>query len=352
MVEVYAEKCPNYSTVTHWVRKFKFGFLSVMDEPREGRPTSVVTEKNVSTVEGLVKQDRRITVKQLASETRISVGSVEKILHDHLNLNKVSARWVPSDSERCEAGSSGHVHVSRNVHIDDEIDGRIAKASAAFGRLRSSVWEREGVSQTTKIKVYRAVVLSTLLYANETRTVYQIYAMRLNRFHLCCLRKLLRASWQNMVPDTVIIEQSGIPSVFTLLRQTKLRWVGHVSRMSDESPPKRVLYGELKSGARSHGGQKKRFKDTLKASMKNFNIDSTLWEFLAQNRPAWREAVTKGAKMHEQQRIHAPKTKQTARKVRANCNPTTHATAAPQLCPHCNRYFRARIGLVSHLRTH
>ncbi|RUS70844.1 hypothetical protein EGW08_021391 [Elysia chlorotica] len=99
MVEVYAEKCPNYSTVTHWVRKFKSGFLSVMDEPREGRPTSVVTEKNVSTVEGLVKQDRRITVKQLASETRISVGAVEKILHDHLNLNKVSARWVPRSED-------------------------------------------------------------------------------------------------------------------------------------------------------------------------------------------------------------------------------------------------------------
>ena len=49
----------------------------------------------MSTVEKLVKQDRRITVKQLASETRISVGSVEKILHDHLNMNKVSARWVP-----------------------------------------------------------------------------------------------------------------------------------------------------------------------------------------------------------------------------------------------------------------
>ncbi|GFR61711.1 transposase [Elysia marginata] len=40
-------------------------------------------------------QDRRITVKQLALETKISIGSVETILHDHLNLNKVSARWVP-----------------------------------------------------------------------------------------------------------------------------------------------------------------------------------------------------------------------------------------------------------------
>ena len=113
IVEVYAEKCPNYSAVTHWVRKFKSGFLSVMDEPREGRPTSVVTEKNVSTVEKLVKQDWRITVKQLASETRISVGSIEKIPHDHVNLNKVSARWVPrlltADQEKERADCCKHL---------------------------------------------------------------------------------------------------------------------------------------------------------------------------------------------------------------------------------------------------
>ncbi|RUS88200.1 hypothetical protein EGW08_004032 [Elysia chlorotica] len=54
--------------------------------------------------------------------------------------------------------------LSRNVHIDDEIDGRIAKASVVFGRLRFSVWDSEAVSQITKIKVFRAVVLSTLLH--------------------------------------------------------------------------------------------------------------------------------------------------------------------------------------------
>ncbi|GFR72789.1 transposase [Elysia marginata] len=94
MVQVYAEKCPNYSTVTHWVRKFKSGFLSVFDEHREGRPPSVVTENKVSTVKKLIMQDRRITVKQIAFETKISIGSVETTLHDHLNLKKVSTRWV------------------------------------------------------------------------------------------------------------------------------------------------------------------------------------------------------------------------------------------------------------------
>ena len=70
--------------------------------------------------------------------------------------------------------------LSRAVHIDDEITARIAKASVAFGRLRANVWERNGIKLDTKLKVYKAVVLPTLLYACETWTVYQRHAKRLN----------------------------------------------------------------------------------------------------------------------------------------------------------------------------
>ena len=59
------------------------------------------------------------------------------------------------------------------MHIDDEVNARIAKARAAFGRLRGSVWDRRGIRLDTKLKVYKAVVLSTLLYACETWAVYQ-----------------------------------------------------------------------------------------------------------------------------------------------------------------------------------
>ena len=55
-------------------------------------------------------------------------------------------------------------------------------------------------------------------------------------------------------------------SVYTLLKLAQLRWTGHVTRMPDERLPKKILYGELQVGKRSHGGQKKRYKDTLKAS--------------------------------------------------------------------------------------
>ena len=42
--------------------------------------------------------------------------------------------------------------LSRVVHIDDEVNARIAKASAAFGRLRGSVWDGSGIRLDTKLK--------------------------------------------------------------------------------------------------------------------------------------------------------------------------------------------------------
>ena len=135
--------------------------------------------------------------------------------------------------------------LSRAVHIDDEITARIAKASVAFGRLRANVWERNGIKLDTKLKVYKAVVLPTLLYACETWTVYQRHAKRLNHFHLSCLRKLLKIKWQDKIPDTEVLTKAGMQSMHTVLKLAQLRWTGHVIRMPDAQLPKKVFYGEL-----------------------------------------------------------------------------------------------------------
>ncbi|KAL1277225.1 hypothetical protein QQF64_023898 [Cirrhinus molitorella] len=46
---------------------------------------------------------------------------------------------------------------------DIEVNRRITKASSAFGRLRSNVWDHLGISLATKLKVYQAVALTTLM---------------------------------------------------------------------------------------------------------------------------------------------------------------------------------------------
>nr|VZI29038.1 unnamed protein product [Spirometra erinaceieuropaei] len=82
--------------------------------------------------------------------------------------------------------------LSRNAKIDDEVANRISKASQAFGRLKSTVWNRHRLQLSTKLKMYKAVILPTLLYGAETWTVYTRQARRLNHFHLSCLRCILR----------------------------------------------------------------------------------------------------------------------------------------------------------------
>ena len=153
--------------------------------------------------------------------------------------------------------------LSRVVHIDDEVNARIVKASAAFGWLRGNIWDRSGIRFDTKLKVYRSVVVPTLLYACETWTVYQRHAKRLKNFHTSCLRKLLKIKWQDRIPDTEVLKRARMQSVHTLLKLAQLRWTCHVTRMPDERLPKKILYGELQIGKHSHGGQKKRYKDTL-----------------------------------------------------------------------------------------
>ena len=113
-----------------------------------------------------------------------------------------------------------------------------------------------------------AVVLSTLLYACETLTVYQRHAKKLNHFHLSCLRKLLKIRWQDKIPDTEVLKKAKMKSVHTLLKLAQLRWTGLVTRMPDERLPKKVLYGELQEGKRSQVAKRNATKTPLKPRLR------------------------------------------------------------------------------------
>ena len=61
--------------------------------------------------------------------------------------------------------------LSNTTFIDDEVTQRISKASSSLGRLRHRLWNDHGIKLSTKIKVNRAVVLTSLLYGCETWTL-------------------------------------------------------------------------------------------------------------------------------------------------------------------------------------
>ncbi|VDL93576.1 unnamed protein product [Schistocephalus solidus] len=96
--------------------------------------------------------------------------------------------------------------------------------------------------------------------------------------------------------------------------------------------------------------QVRRYKDILKTSLKQLQINQVTWEGLTRNRPAWRRTVKTGAAIYEDNRFAASKAKRAARKSPAPQTNTANALAL-STCPRCQRTFRARISLVGHLRT-
>ena len=60
--------------------------------------------------------------------------------------------------------------INSAANLDDEILCRISRASQAFGRLHTKAWHEQGISTRTKLSVFRAVVLPSLLYGCQTWT--------------------------------------------------------------------------------------------------------------------------------------------------------------------------------------
>ena len=102
MADVYGDSSPKYSTVAKWSAEFKHGRDSLEDDPRPDRPADIISQEMIDRVERLVLNNRQIRVAELASECGISNGSVYTIIHEHLDMSKVSVRWVPRNLNRQE----------------------------------------------------------------------------------------------------------------------------------------------------------------------------------------------------------------------------------------------------------
>lgn len=67
----------------------------------------------------------------------------------------------------------------------------------------------------------------------------------------------------------------------TCIMQRQLGWIVHAIRMQSNRLPRRILCGELLSGRRHPGGQKKQFSDNMKQILKRSHIPAEQLETLA-----------------------------------------------------------------------
>ena len=69
----------------------------VTDAERSGRPATATTTRNEERTLELIRENRSITVEEVAGSLNVSVGSAYMLIHDSLKFSKVCARWVPKE---------------------------------------------------------------------------------------------------------------------------------------------------------------------------------------------------------------------------------------------------------------
>ena len=85
------------SQVFNWYKTFSKGRESIKDEPRPGRPSTSKMDNNVEKVQALVRSDRQLTVRMIASELNLNHTTVHQILTQELAMRKMCVKIVPKN---------------------------------------------------------------------------------------------------------------------------------------------------------------------------------------------------------------------------------------------------------------
>ncbi|GBN65725.1 hypothetical protein AVEN_180372-1 [Araneus ventricosus] len=78
-----------------WCQRYEAGRVNIKDLPRPEQAHVVTNSATISAVDELIRQNRRITTREIAVELSISKGTVHHIIHQKLGYGKVCAQWVP-----------------------------------------------------------------------------------------------------------------------------------------------------------------------------------------------------------------------------------------------------------------
>ena len=78
-----------------WHARFKTDRTSVDDDGHTGRPTSCTTPETVARIQELIRQDRRLTIRDIAEEVEVGYGTCQRVLTEELGMHRVAAKFVP-----------------------------------------------------------------------------------------------------------------------------------------------------------------------------------------------------------------------------------------------------------------
>ena len=146
----------------------------------------------------------------------------------------------------------------------EDVNRKISLAAAAFGRLRTAVWNRREIGMALKVRLYNALILPIATYVAETWTLKAEDTRKLEAFEMRCLRVILGVTLRQRLRNEHVRAVTTVTTTITdIITKKRLKWFGHVTRRPPESYVARA-YRQDFPNPRSRGRPPKRWSSHIR----------------------------------------------------------------------------------------
>jgi len=133
--------------------------------------------------------------------------------------------------------------LAEDGQVGSELNRRIGLAKADFRSIRQ-LWNHAAVSLQDKLRIYRGLIESKLLYGLATVCLTVAQVRHLDGFQAKCLRQILhiQPSFLSRVSNEKVLERAGMQKASATLLSMQLVLLGKVIRAPEESILKTVSF--------------------------------------------------------------------------------------------------------------
>jgi endonuclease/exonuclease/phosphatase family metal-dependent hydrolase len=241
--------------------------------------------------------DMQLKIDDLANESakvglKINVSKTKE-----MRVNPETSRPMTLNGQPVERVSEflylGSVMAEDGGAVKD-VYTRIKKARGAFIQL-NRIWSSTVYSNMTKMNIFKACVVSVLLYGCETWLVTEHIKNKIQVFVNRCLRRIFRIFWPRKMRNERLWQLANMKEVNMQVRKRKFGWIGHTLRKDPSEIPHRALVYNPQ-GSRKRGRPKNSWRRSTLAEANMAEAGQnygSLWDLrdLAARRTRWRNFI-------------------------------------------------------------